>query len=306
MNRGEKIFIRLRPASDKSSFLPLEESLVGTLLHELVHNSHQAHNKDFYDFLDKLQDEYDALRSGGYSGEGFMSDGKKTSVSHNLPLHLARAKAVEEAEKRSRLAQIMGPAGGRTLGGIKPLKTRLPRELMAEAAERRARDANTCGHGEGNDDEAVAEEMQKADDLSTSLDEGQQKSQTNVGPTIRSYDPEIEVVSGPSIPKTISRKKAPPQLTSILGKRSKPPSPVRKASRSTNDKQQEVWSCQLCTFENENSLGLTCAVCGAERGGNRKWNLSDFQTDEKGSGGHFSLSNKFNGLEQGWYVGDSE
>lgn len=38
INRGQKICIRLRPANDPNSFLPLEEELIGTMLHELTHN----------------------------------------------------------------------------------------------------------------------------------------------------------------------------------------------------------------------------------------------------------------------------
>ena len=36
---GHKICIRLRPANDPHSFLPLEDMLIGTMLHELSHNT---------------------------------------------------------------------------------------------------------------------------------------------------------------------------------------------------------------------------------------------------------------------------
>jgi len=102
MNGGQKIFIRLRPHYDRTSFLPLERQLVGTLLHEFTHNVHGPHNKNFYALLDKLQDEYGVLRTSGYSGEGFHSVGKRLGVSHNLPAHLARIKAFKEAERSQR------------------------------------------------------------------------------------------------------------------------------------------------------------------------------------------------------------
>ena len=38
-------------------------------------------------------------------------------MSHNLPPHLARLKALEAAEKRRKVSQILGGEGGRRLGG---------------------------------------------------------------------------------------------------------------------------------------------------------------------------------------------
>ena len=289
LNGGQKIFIRLRPAFDKNSFLPLEQSLIGTLLHEFTHNVHASHNKDFYAFLDKLQDEYDALRVGGYTGEGFMSDGKKMGVSHNLPAHLAKAKALEEAERRSKLAKIMGPAGGRTLGGVKPLMGRSPRELMAEAAERRARDAKSCGHGEGVRNETVVEEMRRAEEHSQSVsginleDESTAENLkewrlTDAETASDSGSSDIELVAGPSIPKIQPRKNI---SATVLGKRPIPPSPSS-ATHPKNIPLYQCWTCQACTFKNTMTLAVLCKMCGTERGGNAGWNLSDVVSDEHG------------------------
>lgn len=91
-----------------------------------------------------------------------MSDGKRLGASHNLPEHQARQKALEEAERRAKLGKIMGPSGGRTLGGSsKSTFGKNPRELMAEAAERRRKDSKSCGHGEQVDDETIRQEVEQ-------------------------------------------------------------------------------------------------------------------------------------------------
>ncbi|KAI1793143.1 WLM-domain-containing protein [Ganoderma leucocontextum] len=147
INGGEKIMVRLRPPHASDTFLP-EESVVGTMLHELAHNVHGPHDAAFYNILSGLEDEYEALRGAGYAGEGFHAPGRRlgANVSHNLPLHIVRVKAAEAADKRRQVSVVM--RGGVRLGGV-PRRTanKSPRELAAEAAERRARDELSCASG---------------------------------------------------------------------------------------------------------------------------------------------------------------
>ena len=98
----------------------------------MTHNVHGPHDSKFYKFLEDLEVEYAELRSTGYSGEGFFGNGKRlgTETSHNLPPHLARAKAIEAAEKRRKLHTISG-GGARKLGGKLP-KGLNPRDLAAQ------------------------------------------------------------------------------------------------------------------------------------------------------------------------------
>ncbi|KAM5532253.1 hypothetical protein V8D89_014092 [Ganoderma adspersum] len=147
INGGEKIMVRLRSPHAPDTFLP-EENVLGTMLHELTHNVHGPHDAAFYKFLSGLEDEYDALRRSGYAGEGFHAPGQRlgVNVSHNLPLHLARAKAAEAADKRRQVSVVM--RGGVRLGGVpRRNANKSPRELAVEAAERRARDELACASG---------------------------------------------------------------------------------------------------------------------------------------------------------------
>ncbi|KAI0828912.1 WLM domain-containing protein [Trametes gibbosa] len=145
INAGQKILVRLRPPHAPHTFYD-EEDVIRTMLHELTHNVHGPHDDQFYKFLSGLEDEYAALRQSGYSGEGFHADGHRVGadISHNLPPHIAKQKAVEAAEKRRQISVILG--GGGRIGGM-ARSNKSPRELAAEAAERRVRDEKACASG---------------------------------------------------------------------------------------------------------------------------------------------------------------
>ncbi|KAG5652570.1 hypothetical protein H0H81_004530 [Sphagnurus paluster] len=163
INKGQKICLRLRPAHAPDTFYE-EDEVVQTMLHELTHNVHGPHDEKFYKFLSGLQDEYDALQRSGYAGEGFFSKGQRVGaeVSHDLPPHLARLKAVEAAEKRRQTSRVLG-SGGR-LGGRINTKGMTPRELAAQAAERRARDEKSCASGADADREAAKAAKESIED----------------------------------------------------------------------------------------------------------------------------------------------
>lgn len=144
VNHGMKICIRLRPASNENSFLPME-SIIGTMLHELTHNKYGPHNQTFYKFLDGLQDEFDKLLMSGYTGEGFYSKGHVVGagVSHNVSPAEAKKRAVAAAQKRAELYKGSGQKLG-TADGTKKEQTKPLSVLVREAAERRAVDAKWC------------------------------------------------------------------------------------------------------------------------------------------------------------------
>jgi len=93
---------------------------------------HGPHDEKFYKFLSELQDEYDTLQRSGYAGEGFFTKGERVGlgVSHDLPPHLARLKALEAAEKRKQISRVL--AGSGRLGGRINTKGLSPRELAAQ------------------------------------------------------------------------------------------------------------------------------------------------------------------------------
>lgn len=62
--RTSEIKIRLRPHNSEGSFFPYEH-LLGTMLHELVHNVQGPHNATFYKLLDEITEVFDTV--GGIS-----------------------------------------------------------------------------------------------------------------------------------------------------------------------------------------------------------------------------------------------
>ncbi|KDQ31264.1 hypothetical protein PLEOSDRAFT_1037384 [Pleurotus ostreatus PC15] len=254
VNGGQKILLRLRLPHDAGSFYD-EEQVVLVMLHELTHNVHGPHDDKFYKFLSELEAEYEALKRSGYSGEGFFSKGHRvgTNVSHNLPPHQARAKALEAAEKRRKVSNLIGQ-GGR-LGGVANVRNLTPRELAAQAAERRARDAKSCAYGVDADREAakaVEESIESnAIDLTGDSDDevvilndptnstkvaAAQSDRTATAtaiPNVEESDDEIEIIGEP--------------IATLLPRSKPQPVPTE-------------WSCPTCTLLNP-MRALTCDAC---------------------------------------------
>jgi len=254
VNGGEKICLRLRPPHSPDRFYE-EEQIVLVMLHELTHNVHGPHNQDFYNFLSGLEKEWDELKRTGYSGEGFHSDGRRLGVgtSHNIPPHQARLKALEAAEKRKRLGEMMA-SGGR-LGGRRQNKTL--RELAAEAAERRALDDKSCGSGV----EARIE-----------VERAAQQSVVHDATEVESNGP-IEIVVPPRPPATSAERRqtgSPDGIT--VGPRLRNVAASSRYTYSAPPSAQSLaptlapgqWSCVACTFINE-QLALQCLACTTQR-----------------------------------------
>ncbi|EXL44000.1 hypothetical protein FOCG_14230 [Fusarium oxysporum f. sp. radicis-lycopersici 26381] len=140
INRGAKICLRLRHAGDKNQFMPIE-SVVDTMLHELSHIVHGPHDAKFHALWDQLRDEHEGLVLKGYTGEGFLSEGRRLGGSRIPPLE-ARRVAREAAEKRRARP---GTGSGKRLGGSAPRPGEDIRRVIADAAERRSRILKGCG-----------------------------------------------------------------------------------------------------------------------------------------------------------------
>ncbi|KAF4975233.1 hypothetical protein FZEAL_7940 [Fusarium zealandicum] len=140
VNRGQKICLRLRHAGDRNQFMSIE-NVVDTMLHELAHIVHDAHNSKFHALWDQLRDEHQGLVMKGYTGEGFLSEGQRLGGSR-MPAREARRLAREAAEKR-RARPSTGT--GKRLGGAAPRPGEDIRRVIAEAAERRIRTMKGCG-----------------------------------------------------------------------------------------------------------------------------------------------------------------
>ncbi|ETV94772.1 hypothetical protein H310_11728 [Aphanomyces invadans] len=145
VNQGWKIFLRLRPASQPTTFLPFED-ILGTMLHELVHMKIGPHNASFYKMLDELTREMENLLERGLlgaAGAAFQDAGNGQSLGgmHVLPSQVSRVRA-SAALNRQKHQAIMST---NRLGGSAVAASDL-RAKMLEAAEKRLLDSRACAN----------------------------------------------------------------------------------------------------------------------------------------------------------------
>ncbi|KAG6602796.1 Neutral zinc metallopeptidase, Zn-binding site [Phytophthora cinnamomi] len=153
VNRGAKIYVRLRPQRSPGSFLPYE-ALLETLLHELTHMVHGPHNQAFYQYLDELKQEMESLMVRGLVGEEgarFAGAGEGQRLggdSAGVPIRVA---AVLAARRREQYNSLLGGERSRRLGSKtssgasrEVLDPQTLRRRVLEAAERRRRDNELC------------------------------------------------------------------------------------------------------------------------------------------------------------------
>ncbi|KAL9629364.1 MAG: hypothetical protein Q9164_006913 [Protoblastenia rupestris] len=130
-NGGDRICLRLRHAADERQFLPLEQ-VTDTMLHD----------KHFHNLWNQLRDEYENLIRKGYTGEGFLSTGQKLGGGR-IPMHEARRRARVAAEKR----RVLSAGSGQRLGGAPVRRGQDIRQVIADAATRRATVMKGCASG---------------------------------------------------------------------------------------------------------------------------------------------------------------
>lgn len=131
INKGYKICIRLRYHNNPDLFLPLEQ-VVDTMLHELSHNVWGDHDSRFHALWDELRDEHETLVRKGYTGEGFLGEGKKLGGRGGRmpPQHEMRRLAQASAEKR-KVQGTLSAGSGRRLGGAPLTNGQDVREVIA-------------------------------------------------------------------------------------------------------------------------------------------------------------------------------
>lgn len=138
--------------------------------HRLTHNVHQHHDEKFHALLDQLVWEFSELQRSGYNGEGFYyADGQKLGGGqgfYNPGLTELRKQAILRGEGfhrppvkpvQSQPTAVLPPSHlpkPPRLGG-KPVQ-KGDRNRIAEAAEKRRREAGYCGLGHGGEGEMNA------------------------------------------------------------------------------------------------------------------------------------------------------
>lgn len=127
--------------------MPLEQ-VVDTMLHELSHNVFGPHDNKFHALWNQLREEYEGLLRKGYTGEGFLSEGRKLG-GQRIPRHEAQRIARNAAEKR----RTLSAGSGQKLGGAPVRAGSDIRDVIVNAIERRTSITRGCGSDVQSDKE---------------------------------------------------------------------------------------------------------------------------------------------------------
>ncbi|KAL4891221.1 WLM domain-containing protein [Aspergillus ambiguus] len=263
INAGQKICLRLRYASDQCQFIPIEQ-VVDTMLHELCHIVHGPHNQQFHALWNQLRDEHEELVTRGYTGEGFLSEGRRLG-GRKMPIDEARRQARAAAERR----RTLSAGSGQRLGGPPIFRGTDMRRVIADAAQRRIEVTNGCASGADNSVELADEASRNGfrtraeeDDaneqaiMQAYIDLIEQEERERYGP---SYIPPSH--ENPAGPRSTLSPPPVPQSTRPAGPL-QPPEPVDLTS--DDSLYEQPWTCAVCTLENLPNF-LCCDACASER-----------------------------------------
>ncbi|KAI4149894.1 MAG: hypothetical protein L6R39_002397 [Caloplaca ligustica] len=284
-NRGQKICLRLRYPGDERQFLPLEQ-VVDTMLHELCHNVHGPHNEAFHGLWNQLRDEHEALLRKGYTGEGFLSEGRKLGGStQRIPMHEAQRRARAAAEKRRTLAA----GSGQKLGGTGVRRGQDIRKVIADAAQRRIDIMRGCADTDTARVKEIVDQTNQSG-FKTKADE----DDANEEAIMLAY---IDLVQEEEREK-YGKNYVPPSKDNLAGSRgggaamkpepltatTKPPIPHSTKPKPTTPTSEAAipthifdlddpssaadfsasWTCNICTLVNPPNY-LSCDACGTDR-----------------------------------------
>lgn len=158
VNHGQRISLRLRYHHNPQEFLPFE-SVLGTMLHELCHNTYGPHNQQFFSLLDELTTEMEDMIAKGFTGDPFMGFGQMvggTPLSRNfVGNNPANSRILRNPQPGTAGTPAATPYGanrklgkGKKLGGlgtrVSPLDRDSKRALALQAAERRREAEMAC------------------------------------------------------------------------------------------------------------------------------------------------------------------
>lgn len=231
------------------------ENIVDTMLHELSHIVHGPHDAKFHALWDQLRDEHQGLLLKGYTGEGFLSEGRRLGGSRMPPLE-ARRLAREAAEKRRARP---GTGSGKRLGGSAPRPGEDIRRVIADAAERRSRTLKGCGT-----DNLSENQIRNISDTATK----------NGFRTQAEEDEANDAAIAQALWELVQEDKSvkygssyiPPTAGNPTGNGGGRIMPVEEhgGNASEGSREPRSWTCGTCTLQNPVSY-LYCDACGMER-----------------------------------------
>lgn len=240
------------------------ECFFGTDMDRLCHIVHGPHNQHFHALWNQLRDEHEELVMKGYTGEGFLSNGRRLG-GRKMPMDEARRQARAAAEQR----RLLSGGSGRRLGGAPVMRGTDMRRVIADATQRRLEVTRGCASGTQNSNE-LAEEASR-NGFRTKAEEDDANEQAIMQAYIELIQQEEREIYGPSY--------IPPSQENPAGPRTNlSPPPIAEGTRPTSSTQlsepidltsdntsyDKPWTCPTCTLENPANF-LCCDACTAER-----------------------------------------
>ena len=234
------------------------------------------HNQQFHALWNQLRDEHEELALKGYTGEGFLSQGKRLG-GQRIPLDEARRQARAAAEQR----RILTKNSGQKLGGTRHLRGTDIRKLRADAAQRRIEVTQGCASGTDRSTELADEASRNGFRTQAEEDDANERAIMEAFIELiqeeerEKYDSSYVPPSqeNPAGPRT--KSSPPPASSNTLPPMSKhPPVLPQETNQSAKDDPVDLtadnssydapWICPTCTLENQSTF-LCCDVCAAER-----------------------------------------
>ncbi|UNI23605.1 hypothetical protein JDV02_009414 [Purpureocillium takamizusanense] len=276
-NRGRKICLRLRHPGDRRQFIPFEQVL-DTMLHELAHIVHGPHDDKFNKLWDQLRDEMQSLLNKGYTGEGFLTEGRRlggTRVSGNELRRLVRQAADDRRTNQA------GATLGRRLGGAAPSPGHDIRRIIADAADRRRRVLRGCAEESlsqreiqeiadqaahnGFRTQAEEDEANEAAISQALWELVQEDEKRRLGDA---YVPPAETIPEQYRQDLVSSEQPVGAAAEIAGSRRAATYPAKTSvsllQRNRANETACSWECEVCTLRNPTNY-LCCDACGVER-----------------------------------------
>ncbi|KEQ69242.1 zinc metallopeptidase [Aureobasidium namibiae CBS 147.97] len=251
INKTFKICVRLRYTHEPSTFLPIEQC-VDTLLHELSHIVFSDHDSNFHSLWDELRDDHERLILRGYTGEGFLTGGKRLGGGPVPPQHEMRRLARANAEQR----RVLQKGSGRTIGGQRVAPGTDLRRVLADAADRRAIVDRGCASGT-----AQANNLADQAGRHTFKTKAEEDDANNRAIAEALFDL-MEEEEAQKMKGTYSTPSTAGGLT--WSKEHGLATPTKKPTTKQAPPNSAGWACQVCTCINQKTH-LACDACGVER-----------------------------------------
>ena len=229
----------------------------------LCHIVHGPHNDDFHNLWNQLRNEHEQLARKGYTGEGFLSPGRKLGGTR-IPMQEARRRARAAAENR----QALAAGSGQKLGGAPVRRGEDIRKVIADAATRRSMVIRGCASGTERERGIVEETAKNGFRTKAEEDDANEEAITQAYIELIQEEEREKYGKDYVAPSSTNPagSKGDSKMASAMSETITPFAARRPLSvaEPPSAEPSDGWSCAVCTLYNPCGY-LCCGACGCER-----------------------------------------